>query len=292
MDTESLKAFIAVAQARSFSHAANLLFLTQPAVSKRISSLEARLNHTLFDRLGKEVVLTEAGKTLLPDALNILKEIENTERRILELSGKITGSLKLATSHHIGLHHLPPVLRAYASEHKGVKLHVEFLDSEQAHEKVLKGECELAIVTLAPKVEPPLHAELLWRDPLSFVAGKDHRLVSRSSVTLRDLSTEESILPDLKTYTGRLVKQRFEQANLPLNLNMSTNYLETIKMMISVGLGWSVLPKTLLDEQLVELDVNDQHIERRLGVISHSKRTPSNAARAFLDVLRANASTA
>ena len=288
MDTESLKAFVQVAHTGSFSSAAQHLFITQPAVSKRISKLEEHLNHKLIDRLGRDLKLTEAGQVLLPQAEQVLRELGNIERNIQDLSGEIIGSLRVATSHHIGLHHLPPVLREFAASHENVNLQFEFLDSEQAHEKVLSGECELAIVTLAPKLEPALNFEIIWHDPLAVVVSNDHKLTKDQHITLQSLSTEAAILPDLNTYTGRLIKQTFEDEQLEIKVNMATNYLETIKMMVTVGLGWSILPYTLIDEQMSVLEVPGLNISRELGVVYHSKRSFSNAARAFLEELGVN----
>lgn len=285
MDISELKAFITVARTRSFSEAAKELFITQPAVSKRIAALEEHLNHALFDRLGKEVALTEAGKALLPNAEKILANVQTTEREIRELSGEIVGNLHVATSHHIGLHHLPPVLRAFASQHRNVNLQFEFLDSELAHDKVIRGECELAVVTLAPKLEYPLEAQVLWEDPLEFVVGLEHPFANRTSVNLQDLSEEAAILPDLNTFTGRLVKSTFDKNGMSLKLNMATNYLETIKMMVSVGLGWSVLPKTLIDSHMRVINVPKVQLTRKLGVIKHQKRSLGNAAKAFYSIL-------
>jgi len=290
MDTESLQAFVAVAQSRSFSLAAQKLFLSQPAVSKRISKLEEQLNHRLFDRLGRDLQLTEAGQTLLPRAEYILGEMKVAERSIRELSGEIVGTLRVATSHHVGLHHLPPILRQFASRHANVNLQFEFLDSEKAHKRVLDGDCELAVVTLAPRIEAPLKTELLWPDPLVVVVSKDHHLAQNTRVSLLQLSEESAILPDMNTFTGRAIQAEFDRLNLPIRMNMSTNYLETIKMMVSVGLGWSVLPLTLVDSQMKILAPEGVKFERSLGVVFHEKRSLSNAASAFFEILRANRS--
>ncbi len=285
MDTELLRAFIAVAQSGSFSAAGRDLFLTQPAVSKRIATLENHLNQALFDRLGKRVRLTEAGETLLPNARKILQSVYDTERLIRERSGEVVGTLRVATSHHIGLHHLPPALRAFASSHRNVNLQFEFLDSELAHDKVLKGECELAIVTLSPKLQPPLLSKTLWRDPLSFVVGEEHPLARAQHLSLAELSRQSAILPDLNTFTGKLVKECFDARALPLTISMATNYLETIKMMVCVGLGWSVLPDTMVDNQMHVLDLSGVTLTRNLGVVHHEKRSLGNAAKAFYKVL-------
>lgn len=286
MDLENLKAFYSVARCGSFSMAADELFLTQPAVSKRVANLEDSLGTVLFDRIGKSIQLTQAGRVLLPRAEAVLNQLEDARRALADLSGDVKGELHVATSHHVGLHKLPPVLRAFATQFPGVNLKFEFLDSEVALERVLKGICELAVVTLAPEPVDHLEFEMLWRDRLRFVTSRESELPE--STNLLSLSEAPAILPDLSTYTGRLVKRCFDERRLPLSINMTTNYLETIKMMVSVGLGWSVLPESMLDDNIRPLHLAGVALVRDLGVAKHSKRQLSNAAAAFLDVLRAN----
>ena len=153
MDIASLHAFVAIADSGSFSLAADCLRLTQPAVSKRVAALETELNVRLFDRLGRAVRLTEAGTVLLPRARRILAEVDDSRRALRNLSGSVVGPLILATSHHIGLHRLPPVLRAFTTQYPRVRLDMRFMDSEIACAAVLRGEVELAIVTLPRSTE-------------------------------------------------------------------------------------------------------------------------------------------
>ncbi len=285
MDTDALSAFVAIAKCGSFSIAAQQLFLTQPAISKRISKLEQRLNHRLFDRMGRELQLTEAGKALLPRAENILRELKEVERGIRDLSGEIVGTLRVATSHHVGLHHLPPILREFASLHGNVNLQFEFLDSELAHERVSTGDCELAVVTLDPNMGSQFESFTIWEDPMFAVASADHELAHYTSVDLSALSRYSAILPDLNTYTGRIIQNTFDSANLRIQVNMATNYLETIKTMVSVGLGWSILPLTLIDDSMKILDIKGLNVSRTLGVVKHQRRSLSNAGSAFLEIL-------
>jgi DNA-binding transcriptional LysR family regulator len=288
MDIDNLRAFLAVAQHRSFSLAAKSLHLTQPAISKRIGALESEMVNPLFDRIGRHIQLTQAGRTLLPLAENILNQVNEAKRAIADLSGEVRGELKVATSHHLGLHKLPPVLRSFASLYPKVNLQFDFLDSEIALQKVLLGQCELAVVTLPPSPIEQLVFTPLWPDELVFVTSSDGHLESHT--TLEWLSQQPAILPDLNTYTGRLVKQCFDEHDLPLSMSMTTNYLETIKMMVSVGLGWSVLPKSMLDKHVRPLAVEGVSMSRMLGVAVHQKRHLSNAAHAFYDTLNANRS--
>lgn len=292
MDIDSLRAFISVAEGGSFSKAADKLHLTQPAVSKRIAQLENQLDARLFDRIGRTVRLTQAGNALLTRANYILQQVEDTERAIRNLSGEIGGQLSLATSHHVGLWRLPRVLKSYVIRNPAVTLDLHFMDSEVAHERIVQGELEMAIITLAPDTHERLVAEPIWRDELVFVCAKAHELAGRQKLTIEELAGYAAILPDMTTFTGRIVKGMFEDHGHHLEVGMSTNYLETIKMLIGVGLGWSVLPKSMIEDDVVVLDLQgDVRISRTLGVIHHINRTLSNAGEAFIDLLRADADT-
>ena len=285
MDTQALTAFLAVAESGSFSTAAERLFLTQPAVSKRIAQLEQQLGTRLFDRVGRRIRLTEAGEALLPRARQVLLDLEDMGRAISNLTGTVSGPLRIGTSHHIGLHRLPPVLRRFSREYPDVKLDIHFIDSEEAWEAVLHGDLEMGVVTLPPQPDPRLHSQAVWQDPLVFMAAPEHPLARLDRVTLETLTGYSAILPSPVTFTRRIVESLFEEQALTLNISMSTNYLETIHMMVSIGLGWSVLPETMLDDSVVRLNVDTALPVRRLGVVTHPGRSRSNAAGAFLDIL-------
>lgn len=284
MDLANLNAFLAIAESGSFSEAAERLHLTQPAVSKRIAGLEQQLNVRLFDRLGREVGLTEAGRALLPRAYQILNVLDDTRRALTNLNGEVTGRLTLATSHHIGLHRLPPLLRAFTRAHPQVALDIQFLDSEVAYEEILHGRAELAVITLAPETRSPVRAVPVWDDPLDFVAAPEHPLV-RGAISLADVARHPAVFPGDNTFTHHIVRRLFEAEGLTPNIGMSTNYLETIKMMVSIGLAWSVLPRTMLDEQVMRLPLPGIQLTRQLGYIVHTERTLSNAAKAFMSLL-------
>lgn len=287
MDLANLHTFIAIAEQRSFSLAGERLHVTQPAISKRLASLEELLGVRLFDRLGRGVSLTEAGQALLPRAYRIVNELDDARRALNNLSGSVSGRLSLATSHHIGLRRLPPLLRAFTKRYPDVMLDIRFLDSEVAYSDVLHGRCELAIITLSPHCEAPLEAVKVWQDDLIFVVAPDHPLAQQQQISLSDLCVYPAVFPGSHTFTRKIALQLFDQAGLTPNISMSTNYMETIKMMVSIGLAWSVLPHSMLDESVVPLAVKEAQLSRDLGYIVHTERTLSNAAQAFMLMLRA-----
>jgi len=282
MDIAALKAFTAVADAGSFSAAAELLFLTQPAVSKRIAALESELGAKLFDRIGRTITLTEAGRALLPRAQNILVELEDSVRAISNLTGEVHGTLRFATSHHIGLHRLPPALKRFTQEYPQVRLDIRFMDSEEACTAVEHGELELGIVTLPPAPSANLTTEVVWQDPLGIVVSSHHPLAASSDVQLSELARHPAILPAANTYTRQIAERAFDALGLKLDVALSTNYLETIKMLTSVGIGWSLLPITMLDARTRKLPVRELSLQRSLGIVYHRERTLSNAARALI----------
>ena len=288
MDVANLKAFLAVAEHGSFSTASEQMYLTQPAISKRIAALESELDTSLFDRIGRQVTLTQAGKALLPRAQLILREIEDSTRAIRNLSGDVSGLLSIGTSHHIGLHRLPPVLRAFTKAYPDVELDIHFMDSEEACRAVEHGDLELGIVTLPLQPASVLETKLVWPDPLSVIVGKGHPLAKQKHLTLKQLAEHKAVLPARGTFTREIIEQAFVKYQVQVNISLSTNYLETIKMLVSVGLGWSVLPESMLSHDIVAIPAQGFKLKRELGVVWHKARTLSNAAQALLTQLLQN----
>ncbi len=279
MNIDSLQAFVAVAECGSFSEAAGRIHLTQPAVSKRVQQLERTLDQRLFDRIGRRVDLTEAGRALLPRARRLLNDAAEIRRALADLSGDVRGRLVMGTSHHIGLHRLPGPLKAFTQAHPGVELDIRFMDSEAACHAVEIGDLELAIVTLPPNPMPRLQIRPIWEDPLVFMVSRDHPLAGRRRVSLETLLEHPAVLPGSNTYTRGILERAVRARGLALRTGMETNYLETLRMLTEANLGWSLLPATQLTDQLVRLPVSGLKLSRRLGAVTHEQRSLSNAAR-------------
>ncbi len=298
MDTLALESFVAVADEASFSRAAEKLYVTQPAISKRIAGLEEDLGVALFDRLGRNLQVTEAGASLLVSARRILADIQASRDAILSLGDNVAGRLRLATSHHIGIHRLPPILKAFTQQHPAVELDLLFLDSELAIDKVANGDIELAIVTLPETNAPSLTSTLVWDDPLVIVAAPDHPLAKGSEQLATQAKTEQlaaqavsvlahhpAVLPSRNTITRRILFNALASHALPIQTALETNYLETIKMLVSVGLGWGVLPASMLDNSVVEIPLKGLSMRRQLGHVVRTERTLSRAGNALIDIL-------
>ncbi len=320
MDIPNLKAFVAVAEYQSFSLAAESLFITQPAISKRVASLESELGVTLFDRLGRQVQLTEAGTTFLQSCRRILSDLSVSTDEVRALSATIGGKLRMATSHHVGIHRLPPVLKTFTQAYPDVELDLLFMDSELACHDVANGTLELAVVTLPDEADASLLTELIWPDPLVIVTAPDHPLANnpvlnepdsktgikqktgttqntniaqktnathlKTGVTPNVLSEHAAVLPAVGTVTRKILFDALRPFDIKLETALETNYLETIKMMVSVGLGWSALPSSMIDNSIVEVPINGLHMQRQLGAVQLKNRTLGRAAKAFVKMLK------
>ena len=277
MDIASLQAFIAVARHKSFSKASDHLFITQPAVSKRVAALEEQLGTQLFNRIARQISLTEAGKQLLPKAQDLVAHADDMQRYASNLNDDISGNLSVAISHHIGLHRMPPVLKEFNLRFPKVQLDILFEDSDRAFHAVEQGDIEFAVITLPSELPDKLRMQAVWIDELNVVVGIDHPLAKQSAVDLSQLSAYSSVLPSRDTETHKIVLREFEERNLALQVQMETNNLETLKMLATAGLGWSLLPKSMNDASLKVLDVGVR-MSRELGLVIHGRRSLSNAA--------------
>ena len=285
MNLAAFEAFVKVMETGSISMAAEQLFITQPAVTKRIHSLEDYFGVKLFESAGRGVRATHAAHSLLPKVKNWLNELGDIHHTLSHEQGEVQGKLKIGTSHHIGLHHLPHHLKNYVQHFPDVKLDVHFVDSEQAHEQVLAGDLELAFLTLPPQGDERLSYITIWEDPLVFVVAPFHPFAHKKNLKLEDLIEYPSLLPAAQTYTSQITLAEFEKQGLKPKISMSNNPLESIRMLVSIGLGWSVLPKTLLNQDLHQLDIPFE-MNRQLGMVWHPARTQSRAVQELIEMMK------
>ncbi len=285
MDESQLKAFVAINRYGSFTAAADSLYITQPAISKRIAALESQLGTPLFDRIGRNARLTESGQQLLPLVEKMILSFANLRQSADNMKQQVSGGLSLGTSHHVGLHRLPPILRQYTDQYPDVELALHFVDSEDGVRGVETGELEMAIITLPAMPPKSISATPVWDDPLTVVVGNMHELAKKTAIAVEELITYEAILPGVNTYTRALLEEKLALSGHKLNVGLSTNFLETNKMMASIGLGWTIIPETMLDDSVRKIKIKNINLRRKLGYVTHHDMTLSNATKAMINLL-------
>lgn len=287
MDIQSLEAFLAVADAGSFSRAAESLHLTQPAVSKRIANLEAQLSSKLFDRIGRDVYLTEAGNLLAVRARKILDDIQDTQTAVERLDDRLIKQLNIGSSQHIGLTYLGPLLKQFQRQYPKALIDVEFLESEEAIDRLQHRHIELALSTIPSPLPRELTAERIWREELVFVVSADHPLAkARGKLRLNQLASYPALVPDPESTTYAILEQTFHRHHIPIKRMLKVNYLATIQALVSHGLGWALLPISMLTDDLRALPIERVALHRDLGLLRHRQRTLSAGAQYFVQLVQ------
>ena len=282
MDTNSMKAFIAVAETMSVTKASKKLFLTQPAVSRRISQLEEELGVKLFDRANKKMFLTSPAKKLLPRCKRIMADIDLAALETSNLGNRVLGHLTVGMSHHVSLYRAPENLKRYQDLYPDVELDLNFLTSEEAIDQVSRGKLELAMVTLPPKPKPNLDFIKVWRDELYIAIPNTNEYRSAS---LENLAKKPVILPHTNSTTRKNIDNVFKAYNLTFANVIETSNFEVISKMIETGLGWSVLPAHMMNDEIIRAYTNIFVAVRTQGVVCHSQRQLSRASQALLDLM-------
>ncbi len=248
MDTQSLQAFIAVADTASFSLAGERLHLTQPAISKRIAALEAQTDAKLFDRINRRVSLTEAGRLLLPQARRILQLVEESRRQLHDLSGQVAGSRPWPPATMSACTACPrcsrptPALSGGRPRSALSRLRAGLPERGLGGDRTGGGDPGTAAQPAGGVGTGMDRPPALRRRPRA-PAGRASR------VSLGELARHPAVLPGPLTFTRDIVVDAFSRAGLTISVALSTNYLETLKMMAGIGLGWSVLPESMIDAE-------------------------------------------
>jgi len=287
-----LQVFHAVARYRSYSRAAReALHISQPAVSKHVQALEAEVGVPLFQRVGKRVDLTEAGRLVQQYAEQVLALADETRRAVLDLQGVQRGTLRLGASSTPGFYLLPPVLAAFTQVYPGITLAVEIANSGQVVAGVLQRDWDLGVVSGTPD-EASLHVQPYCRDTLVLIMPPTHRLATQPTVTLADLVGETWILRAAGSASGQEVERALQARHALHGHILRLQGSAAVKQAVMAGLGIAMVSRAAITREvqhgfLRALPVADLQVERELTVIwRHGVRLPT-AAVAFLDLLHA-----
>lgn len=236
----SVRAFHAVARRLSFSRAAEDLGVSQPYISMQISTLEARLGTPLFDRVGRRVHLTEAGRMLERYAAPILAQLAEAERALADLRGLVHGQLSIAASTTPGAYVLPRLLALFRADHPGVEVSLGIGNAQDVERALVEERAELGIMAGEPTTSR-LDAEQLGQDELALVVGPRHRLADRRVVQPVDLVDEPFVLHERSSNTRALLDAELRRVNVRPLQTMELSSIEAIKEAVAEHLGLSVL---------------------------------------------------
>lgn len=255
MTLEQLRIFLAVAENLHFTRAAEALFVTQPAVSAAVQSLEERYGVKLFHRIGRRVEITEAGKLLQVEAQKILDQVAQTERGLQELNSLQRGELKLGVSLTIGNYWLPTKISQFKRRYTGITVNCVLANAEEICDGTATGVFDLGLVTggVKPALQDILEQEIVGYDRLQIVVGQSHPWFGRSQVEVMDLLTTGWVMREPGSGAQRMLEQALEKWGIllhQLEVNLVLASSEMVKAVVESGSGVAALPELMVQKEL------------------------------------------
>ncbi|HWW74161.1 MAG TPA: LysR family transcriptional regulator [Pyrinomonadaceae bacterium] len=291
MEIRQLRAFLAIADARTFTAAARRIHYTQAALSMQIKQLEKEVGVPLFTRMPRRVVLTEAGEHLHERALLIMREHDAALAELKELAGAEHGRLRLGSaSGTVSADALPTILKRLRRAHAHAEVLVTSGTSEELVGKILAGELDAAFVSL-PVQARNVETELLSQDQLVAIASPRHPLAAQRVISGFALAGEKLILGERGGNTRRLIDEFFEEAGLKPTVAMELSRQSAIKNMVASDMGVGIVPLSAAREdvergRLVRWWIEGARINWELGVARLHGGYLSPVTQTFLDLCR------
>jgi DNA-binding transcriptional LysR family regulator len=290
LDSRQLRAFCTLARTNSFTQTARELHLTQSAVSHSMKALEHDVGCRLLHRLGKKIVLTQAGEQLLHHAVKILQEMENARESLGHLGKWGRGRLRLGVSTTACQHILPPVLREFKESFSEHVISIEPGDTPELVSSLLRHKIDLAL-TLEPDKESQLDFHPLFTDELQFLIGALHPWAQAGHVVRDEIPRQNYILYQKKSLTFRLIEDYFHQEDMVLNTVIELGTMEAIKELVKLGLGVSILApwiarKEIEEHSMVALPLGRRKLQRRWGILHPRGKRLTLAEETFIGLCK------
>jgi DNA-binding transcriptional LysR family regulator len=284
MEIHQLRYFVAVAEEGSFSRAAAREHVAQPSLSQQIQKLEAEVDHRLFDRLSRSVVVTEAGKCLLEYARKILVEITESRRCLDDLKRDVAGRLTVGAIPTMAPYVLPKVIGKFQTRYPKVELEIVEDTTESLASRLEEGSLDIAIMSTCQQ-SPALQAHSLGKEALLVLLADEHRLAKKKKISWSDLKTEKFLLLHEVHCLSAQVCQLLAANDLRPELALRGAQLATIAQMVSTGLGVSIAPQMTVEHDLpsgcVALPFAPPVPVRDLNLLRNPLRLETKAAAAF-----------
>ena len=292
LDIHQLKIFTKVAELKSFSRAAQEMYLTQPTVSQHMSSLESYLGTKLFDRLGKEVALTKAGEILYRYAKQITALRGEAQQALAHFLGKKTGHLVLGASTIPGEYILPTLLGQFKITYPEIKITLRIGDTKEIIGELLGGTIEFGIVG-ARVTHNRLKYSTFVEDELIVVVPKGHRWWQKKSIDVQELTDVPFIMREAGSGTRISMEKRLRKLGVSsddLKIIAEVGSTTAVKQAIKANLGISLISERAVEEEISlkvfkKIPIKKVNFKRNFFIIRDKKRTASPLCKALINFL-------
>jgi DNA-binding transcriptional LysR family regulator len=275
MTLEQLRIFLAVAEMLHFTRAAEALYITQPAVSAAIQTLETEYGTRLFHRIGRHIEITDAGKLLQAEAQKILDHVELTERGLKELNNLQRGELKLGASLTVGNYWLPEKISQFKQLYPGIFIDCKLGNAEEICEGTAVGMYDLGLVTgeIKASLQHCLEKQEVGSDRLKIVVSQSHPWFQRSEIYVDELLNTSWVMRESGSGAQQMFHQALENWGIEpssLDVVLHLNTSEMVKAVVESGVGAAAIPESIVKK---ELQLGTLHAVRIINPGKKSSKT-------------------
>ena len=289
MQLRNAELFCDVVACRSFSKAAELRELSQPAVSQAVQQLEDYLGAMLIDRSKRPFELTPAGDVYYDGCRRLLDSFRKLEDKVQGLGDRVAGRVRVASIYSVGLLQMAGYVERFREQYSDVALQLSYASAEDIYDQIHREEADIGIVSF-PKDGGDV-SNIPWLDEeMVVVVPADHRLANQQSISWEDLSGESFVGFESIQRIRRQIDRWLKQARVSVTVVHTFDNIENIKRAVEIGVGVSILPLPTVRREvehgfLKALSFDGEPVVRPLGIIHKRHKHLSKAAEKFVDLL-------
>ena len=288
MNFHQLRVFYEVAKSKSFTEAAEKLYLTQPAVTLQIHNMEVYYNIKLFEHAGKHILLTRAGEVLFDFAEKIFNLERLAEEAIADFKKLDKGVLKIDAVFTFADYYLPILLEAFYKKYPGITLHIQTGNTSQIIENTLLHRNDIAFVAYRPETDKLVAKEFV-SDRLVGVVSPRHKFAQRESITLQELNGEPLLLREQGSSPRKIVEEVLKIKGISPQIVMESGSTAAIKRAVEAEMGMAILSRQAVEREIraglfKELHFSDAEVSYQFFLIHHRDKYLSTLLKAFLEV--------
>jgi LysR family transcriptional activator of glutamate synthase operon len=285
MELRQLRYFVEVAEREHVSEAAEHLHIAQSAISRQISRLEDELGVVLFEKIGRNIQLTPIGKIFLIHAKTAIQAIEYAKYQIEEFLDPEHGSIKIGFPTSLSTHLLPTVISAFKDEQPNIGFHLRQGSYSSLKEAVKNREIGLAFLGPIPTNDPDIEGHILFTENISALLPITHPLAERKSVRLSDLRNDPFVLFPKGYIFHTIALEACKAAGFTPNIASEGEDMDSIKGLVSAGIGVSLLPDSTFYEVIprltVKIPIDTPEVKRTVGIITPKNRDLAPSEKLF-----------
>ncbi|PKL51243.1 MAG: LysR family transcriptional regulator [Planctomycetes bacterium HGW-Planctomycetes-1] len=290
MQIETLQIFCDLAELKSFSKSAEKNMLSQSAVSQQLAQLEKSFHTPLIDRSRKSFSLTDAGELFYNTCKDVLSRYESFQSSLNYLKSSTKSKISIAAIYSIGMHSLQSYVKKFMELHPQVYLDIEYLSAAEIYNRLLLGKIDVGLVAV-PRNHPDIQIFDFVAEPLVLVCSPQHPFAKKTSVDVYMMQYEPFIAFAHNVPTRNWIDQLLLNYNIAVKPIMEFDNVETIKRVVEINAGISIMPETTIKNELANgtlkaIPFSNEKFTRPTAVIIRKNRVMNNNLKAFVDILR------